>query len=61
MQQNPALCTLHPAPCTLNPAPSAPQGQKFRACDRQWRKYLKLAFDNPQCLEFCDTPDLLAM
>ena len=37
------------------------EGQKFRACDRQWRKYLQLAHENPKCLEFSQTPDLLAV
>ena len=35
------------------------EGQKFKACDRQWRKYLKIAADNPNCLEFGEVPDLL--
>jgi len=37
------------------------EGQKFKACDRQWRKYLKIVNDNPNCLEFGKTPDLLAI
>jgi dynein heavy chain, axonemal len=35
------------------------EGQKFKACDRQWRKYLKIANDNPCCLDFADVPDIL--
>ena len=37
------------------------EGQKFKACDRQWRKLLKIAFENPVCLQFTDTPDVLGI
>jgi dynein heavy chain len=37
------------------------EGSKFKACDRQWRKYLKMCFENPNCLDFADVPDLLAV
>ena len=37
------------------------EGQKFKACDRQWRKLLKIAHENPNCLQFTDTPDVLAI
>ena len=35
------------------------EGAKFKACDRQWRKYLKMCSDDPNCLRFGETPDLL--
>ena len=37
------------------------EGQKFKACDRQWRKCLKIAADDPNALRFTDTPDLLGI
>jgi dynein heavy chain, axonemal len=37
------------------------EGQKFKACDRQWRKLLKIAFENPICLAFIETPDVLVI
>ncbi len=37
------------------------EGGKFKSCDRQWRKCLKLGHDNPNCLQFTDTPDLLVI
>jgi dynein heavy chain len=37
------------------------EGQKFKACDRQWRKLLKIAYENPICLQFTETPDVLSI
>eukprot|EP00960_Hanusia_phi_P026860 746504-Hanusia_phi.AAC.16 len=37
------------------------EGQKFRTCDRLWRKYLGMAHETPNCLQFSDTEDLLSI
>jgi dynein heavy chain len=37
------------------------EAYKFKACDRQWRKCLKAAADDPNALSFTETPDLLVI
>ena len=37
------------------------EASKFKTCDRQWRKCLKIASEDPNALRFTDTPDLLAI
>jgi len=36
------------------------EGSKFRNCDKLWRKFLKLANEQPSCLLYTDTPELLS-
>ena len=37
------------------------EAQKFKACDRQWRKCLTIASQDANALRFTDTPDLLGI
>lgn len=37
------------------------EAAKFKACDRQWQKCLKIDYNDPSALRFTDTPDLLAL